>query len=297
MSAEHAHIFDGIVRRINKKASPTISTGSNLSGIRSPSLEDRTTHKRTPEEQEQWERMWGIVGDLRFLRDYYGVKVVVGSTKQGDLDHVAYKRWKIPEIVRADIIRFKQELGMYPPEFVRFCRLSHVRFSETLSLSDHAYWQGNRKLGGLAISTGQMYLTSNGGKETIHHEIFHRADQESNDPWLKKEKRWRKLNRRNKMPYIHSIYWKMNATDRNRLPFPGYASPYGRVDAREDRATVQELLMTDPQEASERAMEDPVFYQKLGLVMLDLCRWSNGKMNRQYFNDLFNGEVQAGYWK
>lgn len=295
MVTESPHFIDKIVSLWTKKTSfnaryPVL--GQSVQAI--PRSLQLNEHGRTWWQQAEWEAIWQLKDNLEFLRDTYGIRVKLGRGTTGDLGTVTFKRWTAPSIALQDAIILRRELIKYPPEFIKFCGITRLRFVQNLSLEDHEYWEGSKGVGGLASPSGPVYIASY-GEDTIHHEIFHRADQQSGELNKKKQRKWKKLNRFSN-PYLYRTYWDMSWQDRSKLSIDGFARGYGRVDVWEDRATIAELLMSDLQKLEKRTEEDEVLANKVKRVAIDLSHWSGGRMSEQYFEDLRAGKVQEGYW-
>lgn len=294
--AENPYFIDKIVSLWTKRTS---------FGARYPVLEQPVQaippylqlneHGRTQWQQAEWEAIWQLKDNLPLLRDAYGIRIRLGRGLTGDLETVTFKRWTTPSIALEDVSILRRELAKYPPEFIRFCGITQFRFVQNLSLEDHEYWEGSKDVGGLASSRGPVYIASY-GENTIHHEIFHRADQQSGELNDKKQRKWKKLNRLSN-PYLYRAYWDMSEEDQSKLPVSGFARRYGRVDIWEDRATVAELIMSNLGKLEQRTEEDEVLANKTKRITIDLYRWSGGRMNEQYFEDLKAGKVQEGYWQ
>lgn len=296
MITERPHLIGKIVsicRRISGSKSSSVILEPPIQTI--PPHLQLNEYGRNSYQQEEWEAMWQLKDSLHFLRDSYGIRVRLGKGSNGDLGNVTFKRWDIPSIALEDVTILRRELGKYPPEFIQSCGITQLRFVRGLSLEDHEYWDGSKMVGGLASPSGPVYIARYGA-ETIHHEVFHRADQQSGELDSKKERRWKKLNRLSN-PYLYKTYWDMPWQDCRKLPYTGFAEPYGRVDVWEDRATIAALLMTNLEKAEKRIEEDEVLANKAKRIVIDLYRWSGGRMNEQYLADLRAGKVGEDYWK
>ena len=84
-----------------------------------------------------------------------------------------------------------------------------------------------------------------------------------------------------------------------RIPFAqpeGYADSYGLINGREDRATVIGLMFGNPAKLSELCKEDEVLAKKVAVMKKYYLKWSNGRMDEQYWKDLGEGRVNEGYW-
>lgn len=245
------------------------------------------------EEREALKRLWG---DLEFIRDNYGIRVRVGRRVGADLEDTRFDQYSTPSIVAEDISFFRTILGKYPPDFIRNCAITQARMVKKLELEDYVYWEGHRRIGGLASSEGPIYVSGFFPEGTIHHEIFHRADQQSGQMTERKQRRWMRLNPSGS-PYLHKKYWDMTFDERVQVNFRGFGAIYGRCNIWEDRAVIAELLMKFGSGLFTRTDHDEVLAEKVRRIMIDLGRWSGERMNEQYFRDLETGVVNEDYWK
>lgn len=248
------------------------------------------------------EAFWRLLGDLRFIRHSYDIRVKVGRRISSDLKNVSFERYDPDTIIANEgVASFRKILSKYPPEFIRFCGITQTRMVEKLLLGKHRYWKGHRTVGGLASPEGPIYVAGYDLEGIVHHEIFHRADQElCKLENIRRQRRrqleWKGLNKHYTTPYLYGSYWQLTPEERLKLSYQGFAEPYGRVDIWEDRATVAELLMTDLEEAKIRMSEDKTLAQKAFIIYRDLYHWSGGRMNGRYFEALRRGQVDEEYW-
>lgn len=251
--------------------------------------------------------------NLGYISEIYGVHVDMGGmTRRDRKSGVAHlKTLRLDERVAAtDILR--EELGKYPPEYIKSLHPSRLRVVK--ELEDNV-----ESLGGWAEDKGgRLYLSTEDGhdyfKDVIHHELYHLADTR----WIPKEyslpiagvvfpapkepafnAAWRTLNQRSgRGSYsrgAHALAIKRDGKSSHDKKV-GFVSYYGASTEYEDRATVAEKLMTDPIGLMEQAEHDVVLERKMEAIKALYERRSMGKMNEEYFVDLSGGAVHEGYW-
>ena len=251
--------------------------------------------------------------NLGYISETYGVHVDMGGlTRRDKKSGVAHlKTLRLDErVVATDSLR--EELGKYPPEYIKSLRPSRLRVVK--ELEDNV-----ESLGGWAEDKGgRLYLSTEDGddffKGVIHHELYHLADTR----WIPKEyslpiagvifsspkesafnAAWRTLNpgpgRSRYSRGAHNmatIRDAKNSHDKKQ----GFVSYYGASTEFEDRATVAEKLMMDPIGLMEQAEHDKVLERKMETIKALYKRRSIGKMDENYFVDLAGEAVQEGYW-
>jgi hypothetical protein len=261
-------------------------------GIAVKSPEEKTR----PDIPDKHETFYRLLEDIRHIRQRYGIRVRVGRSTVNDIKDLSFVRFTTPHLAGYDTKDFRSILGLYPPQFIRFCRINQARLLKELSDKKHPYCRGEKNIDGFASSNGPIYIVGTYYEEIVHHEIFHRADQESGELEGVKEDNWDDLNMK-EMPYLYGKYWDLTEEEERGVTYRGFARLYGRVDVWEDRATVAEMLMSNPQEAEKRIAEDPILLAKTSLIKRDLYRWSGGRVDEKYWQDLYNGSVDESYWK
>lgn len=241
-----------------------------------------------------------IALDLRFLREVYGITISALDHVDDDPEYI-----KIYGLYQADMWMslqvLRQEIVKYPPDFIR-AYIKKARLASWLSKPHPTNENRQIDIGGLAnpsgyICLGQDYRDESFTRQTTHHEIEHSAtlaeewvdDKEEVDKWLSYNPR--------KLGYIGDRYWDIPESQRRIFKTKGFASLYGRKDVLEDRATVAEILMANPEEAYKRGENDSELKSKVEHLKGDYARRTNGKMGERYFDDLASGRVREDYWR
>jgi len=247
---------------------------------------------------EIYKRAAGSVArDTELIMDRYGIRVETGERVEGDLDDVAFESISNPIALAQHLGLMKAILGCYPPDFIRFCNITQARVADTLTLSGDPYLEESHSVGGVADSSGPIYVAALRAARNTHHEILHRADQQSGELTASKLLDWAQINPSGYLGYMGEGYYKVPEAERPHIPHGyGFISSYSRVDIFEDRATIMEVLMTNPKRLQELTSEDKILAEKTRVLMEDLERWSGGRMDNQYFKDLWTGKVNEEYW-
>lgn len=242
-----------------------------------------------------------LLSDLRYVKDRYGIRIKSGRINCDDDKDLRISRLYLQN-ARDAVAILKEELEKYPPSFIHSLGLKRVRFVKTIT--DIQKPKQARYYGGEAFTDGDTYMVFYPGftdyfRGVIHHELQHQSDfHPSKNPvsgfWdsITTGIRWSGLN---KFDYIGDKYWE----GRHKFTedgVTGFAKRYGQTSFLEDRATVTEILMTDPQSIFERCADDALLRKKVFLIMVDFERRSRGAMNKKFFNDLLQGNVGSGYW-
>ncbi len=123
----------------------------------------------------------------------------------------------------------------------------------------------------------------------FHHELFHAADVCFGTHTIDDE--WVQLNPRGKLTYIGEAWHNMLSRPQ------GCSEPYGLSDLSEDKATIVKDMIFDPQKCLGLCLEDEVYAKKVALLKARLENWSNGLMNKKYWQDLADGKVDQRYWQ
>lgn len=257
-------------------------------------MEIAPVNERTYEEQLRWESLWSLKSTLSHLRAQYGIRARVGRARVLDARSVTFQAWEMTEFAEEATAVLGQELTKYPPEFISFCGIRQIRLARKIFLKKPEYWTGVKNVGGVSTENGPIYIAGSERRIT-HHELVHKADQRAGTLLPGKIRKWKRLNRRH--PYLGELYWSMNPKEAEQLPYDGYANPYGRVNIKEDRATIGEQLMMNSEALLERANDSFILSDKIRRLKADYKIWSNGRMNEQFFEDLAAGKVTEGYWQ
>lgn len=245
-----------------------------------------------------------LLEELRFLRNFYGIKVRVGKPTKRDFSDISEMgKLTLGEAVAAVSI-VKEEISKYPQEYLDFCRVKQIRLGRSLKYALQGLPQ-TLSVGGLH-SAGNIYIPATDHQHlrtTIHHEMFHCAD----DSDIKKSAKtvlvggmiaqikvdlmritWSRLNKPQTPPYIGTVaYFHLPIEERDKLSTNGFAKGYGRANPAEDRATIAETLMTNPKVLKDQIQKDPILRLKVRRVIRLFVNRSAGKMHAQYFSALF----------
>lgn len=241
-----------------------------------------------------------IASDLRFLNVVYGINISALDQTEVDPEGVKIsglyrgELWVALQVLRQEIIK-------YPPDFIERL-IKQARLVSWLTTQHPSDKNKRIRVGGLVTHGGYTYFGQYFSDEPftrqiVHHEVEHRADMDEN--WIndygEDVKRWQGYNPRRY--YIGNRYWDLSTPQRARFHTDGFARLYGRIDLLEDRATVAEMLMTDPEEAYKRGGKDEVLRLKVNHLKADYARRTGGRMGEQYFEDLAAGRVNEDYWR
>ena len=247
--------------------------------------------------------------DLRFLKHKYGIRVAMHRLiphENGDVSKI--ERLSVQEAVRSlDIIR--EEMAKYPPEYIRGLGITRFRIVDDLF---HKY-KKEEQVGGLAFEKGYIYVATgddeNYFRQSLHHELFHHFDFRHSEYKRKikffgryidlvrdanLDSEWHALNPKG-TKYIGKGYKELQDKNPNMRP-TGFAKYYGLKDVLEDRATIAEMLMTNPVMLMKVAKEDAVLMEKIDKIIILFYKRTGGRMDQRYFRDLFDSNVAEGYW-
>jgi hypothetical protein len=240
--------------------------------------------------------------DLSFIYDNYGIRVQMGKQTDQDItNYVIPSKLNLFEAVpMVQIIR--EEITKYPLVYIQHYDIERFRLVKELK---NLRSKEDVETVGLAIEDSkQVYVGFNNDlkffRQTFHHEVFHRGDQ----VMMEQAKRlpqpyqhpatlkvtffnrdWANLNPTGEYAYFYNRY-KPRKGQLNYEPIKGFAVRYGKMDEMEDRATIAEYLMTDPQTLFKRATNDAVLRKKINKIIQIFSERSNGIMNLDYFQAL-----------
>lgn len=241
-----------------------------------------------------------ITDNWRFLRDTYGLRNIrVAPVSEADHPSVAGGELDFEEaIVAFGVLR--AELSKYPPDFIKSLDISTVRILRNLNLKGEDDMR-LEEVAGVALETGVLYIALMPERNpefyarTIHHELAHIADYEEyelkdkfalgelldavNDSLL--DLRWRACSPGNMFRY-KGKRWR-ESEEAGEFGPEGFATPYGTVNPKEDRATVIEYLMTRTGALLDRCSTDKILADKVKFVLKLFERRTNGAMGIEYF--------------
>ena len=244
---------------------------------------------------------------VNFLRNNYGLDIkadIFGTPRDGDY----YIKGENPSLAeqKQALVWLRREIGKYPSICIKNSRLKSIFLVKNLVA-------GADNVGGvtigenLFISLGGNYvdlynllgwLDSSEFKETFHHELFHAVENIDNPDWAK-------LNKGGENAYLKAWQYNLNWRDLDKeleaevkqfIRPIGFASQYGQTNEFEDKATVAQLLITNPQRAFSLAQKDTVFSKKLEVCKKAFKELSDGKMDESFWQDLMAGKVDEDYW-
>lgn len=247
---------------------------------------------------------------LEYIRDVYGFRVEMGRQSKRDIGY-SEELTKL-NLTEADAALqvISEELAKYPPSYVHAARIRCFRLAKGMKFKSIDNPKEIEAFGGMAFGSScrTVYVSSENGdmdylRERIHHELFHRAEQESEySPQiivggivtvarsLARDWSWGRLNPGG-TKYLRNAY--RGIRDHN-YQIAGFARLYGKRDEGEDRATVAEALMTAPLETRRRTKEDHVFRKKVAGVMGFFEQRSGGLMGYEWFREVVdNGSFKA----
>ncbi len=241
--------------------------------------------------------------DLGFIHSTYGLQLKMG--RQTELDASTIKipsKLTLIEAVPA-VHAIREEIAKYPTEYIQYCDIARFRLVRNLiDLEDDV----NPEAAGMAIEDDKhIYLALEKNdidylRKTFHHEVFHRGDQRMLEqanraplPYrhsseLKTkffDRGWANINPQGEFTYLYDDY-KLQNGESSFDKVKGFARRYGKKDEMEDRATIAEYLMTDPQMLFNRATNDNVLRKKVNRIIQIFSARSNGIMNLDYFQAL-----------
>jgi hypothetical protein len=160
-----------------------------------------------------------------------------------------------------------QELGLYPPAFVKRTRLRRIVLCRDLA------FDGQLRAAIPDFGHATLYLDVLRGAEdahyvrrTIHHEFFHVVDWQD-DGALYADAAWSKRNPdgfqygsggAHAQDASHMSLW----TERS----PGFLSAYAQSGVEEDKAELWSFLLVHPREVAARAQEDELLSAKVAAL-------------------------------
>lgn len=169
-----------------------------------------------------------------------------------------------PELVDQMAIAFAR----WPSSVRKLARLEHVAFCKTIT-----YEGKDHGPAGLADpNTHRVFIsveyfrgagTSFSIEATVHHEVFHLLDFETQGARWTADREWYKLN-------PSGFAYRDPSIDIERRA--GFVNGYASTDEMEDRASTFEYLMVRPDEVCSMSNKDPIVARKVRLVKQRLLR-------------------------
>ncbi len=294
-------------REFGKKAAlltAAVTTGTAL--VTGPTLTDVAESLiATPSLEKE------ITKNQNFIKQRYSI----------DIDFSPEEGTSLTTAEIRDVLEWsREELAKYPLVFFRhFFTLKRIQiFNDahvgnevvggyvddpgSFDLTNPAYRQVDRivvakKIGLLNIYNNFGWTNANFFRRTVHHELVHFTDFFS----LVFKEEGGAGNWPNSKPgdpfsgYIGDEYKSLELRYLFSNP-PGFARVYGMKGVLEDRATVAELLLTDPKRLEGITTHDSLLAKKVNDLKQRFYKISHGKMDEQYWQDLEQGKVKEGYW-
>lgn len=168
-----------------------------------------------------------------------------------------------------------EELGLYPPAFVKRTRLRRIVLCRDLAFA------GQLRAAIPDFGHGTLYLDVLRGAEdahyvrrTIHHEFFHVVDWRD-DGELYADAAWSK---RNPEGFRYGA-GGANAQDESSMSLwtessPGFLSAYARSGVEEDKAELWSFLLVHPREVAARTEEDELLRDKVAALRALAAKFS-----------------------
>jgi len=161
-----------------------------------------------------------------------------------------------PEEAKEHLPRFFAAMDIFPVRFLRETRLHTVVLARDLKSN------GNR-VGGLAVSSGTIYIDVPFGSSVIYHELFHIADNvfRSNEKWT----------RLNDKQFAYSNAPRLEKKTKEEPSSPetfrkDFVSDYAMTQEVEDRAETFAWMTANPKKFAELAKANPVLAKKAEVV-------------------------------
>lgn len=241
-----------------------------------------------------------ILTDIRFIKNRYGIRPKMHDMKSSDQQGITAEQMDLKDAVKAVKI-FREELAKYPPEMIKEAGITQFRIMEEINLNS-----GPPSLITLGVTyeSGDVYVANGDDdmvyRETIHHELWHRFDYqryqfEDTKPYLewidiildaKIDSDWENVSEYNGDDWV-------NSPDERPT---GFVNKYSTKSPKEDRASIAQLLMTQPAVLSDMCKEDRVLNKKVRMLKRLYYRDSHHIMNKKYFSDLAKDDVKEDYW-
>lgn len=172
--------------------------------------------------------------------------------------------------------------GAYPPSLIKASGLEHVSLCRIIRMDD-----GERAPAGVAIAEQHRLLISlehfvDGGAQyedfgigqVVHHEVFHLFDHATAGQAVDDDREWVASNPR-------GFGYRDPAVADAARP-SGFVNHYATTNAREDRATVFEYLLGQPNRLCEIANVDRVVAAKTKIVWKRVAKVVGDKLLRQH---------------
>ncbi len=263
---------------------------------------------------EELETAYGFKLDLAGADIRYEVKprTVETATEtiplpSGTLHYTGEKATSLAQL-RDGIHLLKQEMEKFPPELIQKLQLKKIYLVTDLAAVDE---NGNRDhMDGAYIQEEKIILLSIDGASVFSphhiyswikkpvlygasHETYHALDEHFNE-FVRNDNAYRNVVYANQLKHAPLIWQYFKDPSRPQ----GESSAYSFAGtANEKQPEDVRLLMESPEYAHTQALGDPLLEKKFEFVRNELFRWSNGRMDDQYWKDLRAGRVNMEYWR
>ena len=278
-SAERYKYFESLVKDGDLKVSDDVMANMVNHGYKLFSAEDKNFGGR----KEQMEKK-------------YGVNIHVGSPKSNT--HFSVKPPSVTQLEK-DLKELDKEMEKYPSGVFNNAGLKNIYI--------HSDITSNNKKGALDRATG-FFDPSNpdslniDSAKSFDHELYHMLDHRFNKSTANDKSFMDTAgNYRGNKGYD----WYDDPSKSKPVEPIGFGRSYGMTKVNEDQATVAEQLLRsdDPNGSSardldRRAKTDSTLAKKRQIIISEYDKWSNGKLDKKYFDDIAKGHIiDKDYWK
>lgn len=171
-----------------------------------------------------------------------------------------------PDMVDAVAIAFAH----YPSSVLAAAHLAHVSLCKSIHF-DHAHGDQPDPAGLASYGDARLMISIDGGyrgefsiEQVVHHEIFHLIDRATNGEKVNADREWHALN-------PPRFAYSDPAPHRPSRP-AGFVNNYATTNELEDRASVFEYLMGQPDELCALAVADPIVAAKAKTVRTRIAK-------------------------
>jgi len=211
-------------------------------------------------------------------------------------------------------------VSVYPPEYIKNIGLEKIVLVNDLRIAKFSNLpkDSQKSVAGFTDAQNNFYISFSAGtiggwlndfmvNEGIHHELYHLANyKEDGNVYIDRD--WFNLNPDGENDYdiYRSSDGKLHRGEipgeivadkiKRRARHVGFSETYGMTDIAEDKATIAEALITHNTEIMEKCSKDKILAEKVKRIKADYYKWTQGKFNNAFWNDLENGKIKADYW-
>jgi len=191
----------------------------------------------------------------------------------------------------------KKTLSKYPQDFIQRMELTFHFRHEIEACIDEEDIPEDVELEANGGSTGRgdilLHLSHliEGGEGILYHEVHHEAKVKYGTKY-ETFCEWVDLNPEKAEAYMEKEWIQHLAEARPK----GFTNHYSRYKPKEDQAELARSLFDAPNRTLVLALRDQVVAKKLSKLKGYYKKWSEGKMNAQYWQDLADSKVNEEYW-